>query len=498
MTPNGDVTLFEILLPPAVLARCGPSAEAALTGTLNRLLDRFGLEQTAAVRLGPAENPLGGNLEMHIDGLLCPCSAHDVDRALSYTEGRSLGRSPGRSLADVADNGKTLAALARIVHDTAAVHAGALGRRPTDKVILDLGMNAAFLPIGSPADTSIEASVDDRTGNLIEVRIHPAYLEEIAGENLAEQFRFMAEGLFVELGVRLPAFHCELDTDLDPGSYAFQVNAVGMTPSIGLRPGTVLVNDTVERLRLLEVVGEAALNPATGQPAAVVAAEHRPELEAAGLTTWSPAGYLILDFAAFLRRWTFAVVCRRQVGGALRELSGAFPELTGLLGEQPVTDRLTGLLRDLVRERVSVRDLHRIGHLVLRRPDLDGDDLLAYVRVGLADQIAFTAARSTQTLVVYLLAPEIEETVAEYADAVESDPAARTDLTARLVRAVGAELAHLPATAQMPSLLVFEPSRKLIATLLRGSYPSISVLSHDELPPHFNVQPVARIDWAAE
>lgn len=499
MTPNADVVRFEIRLPSAVLERCGPGAEAGLTRALGAVMEDLCLDRSMELRLAGTEDPLGGALEVHIDGVLCPCSARDVDRALSHGRHEPLSPGPsGRDLCALSDH-QLLAVVTRIVRDTVAVHAHALGPAPVDRALLDLGMavpRRAGDRLGG--DSSIEACVDDGAGEVLEVRVHPEYLETLASEDLADLFAFMTDGLFAELGVALPRLHCELDTGMHPRSYAFRVNAVGMTPSIGLSPGTILVNDSVERLRLMGVPGEAALNPASPQSAAIVADEHGPLLKKAGLTTWTPAGYLILDFAAFLRRWMFAVVSGRRVGDSLRELGRTFPALAGLLAEQPVKDRLTGLLRDLVREQVSIRDLPRIGHLLLRRPELDGGDLLAHVRAGLADQISYQAARGTRTVVAYLLAPEIEDAVVEYvATGRDQEPVARTELTARLIRAVGAELATLPPNAQVPALLVFAPVRQLVAALLRGLYPPIGVLSYDELPPHCNVQPVARIGWAA-
>ncbi|WP_055713879.1 FHIPEP family type III secretion protein [Streptomyces torulosus] len=500
MTPNTDMVRFEIRLPPAVLDRCGPGVEAGLSHALGTVMEELCPDRPMELGLAGTEDPLGGTLEVHIDGVLCPCSARDVDRALSHDRHQPLGPGPsGRDLSAVADDNVLIGVVTRIVQDTVAVHAHVLGVTPVDRTMLDLGMAVPHRADDGPGGgTSVEACVDDGVGEVLEVRIHPEYLETLASEDLAELFAFMTDSLFSELGVPLPPLHCELDTGVHPRSYAFRVNAVRMTPSIGLPPGTLLVNDTIERLRLMGVSGEAALNPASHQPAAIVADEHGPLLKAAGLTTWTPAGYLILDFATFLRRWMFTVVSGRRVGDSLRELGRAFPSLAGLLAEQPVRDRLTGLLRDLVREQVSIRDLPRIGHLLLRRPELDGGDLLAHVRAGLADQISFQAARNTRTVVAYLLDQEIEDAVVEYAAAgPDHEPAIRTDLTTRVIRAVGAELANLPPTAQAPALLVFAPVRQLVAALLRGLYPPLSVLSYDELPPHYNVQPVARIGWAA-
>ena len=55
------------------------------------------------------------------------------------------------------------------------------------------------------------------------------------------------------------------------------------------------------------------------------------------------------------------------------------------------------------------------------------------------------------------------------------------------------ELSSLPLTAQVPVLLTRQEVRRPLRALLRSEFPEITVLSYGDLPPHYNVQPVARI-----
>jgi hypothetical protein len=67
----------------------------------------------------------------------------------------------------------------------------------------------------------------------------------------------------------------------------------------------------------------------------------------------------------------------------------------------------------------------------------------------------------------------------------------------RLLAAVGAELGELPSTSAKPVVLTTLDVRKSLWKLLRSEFSNLSVLSYQELPPDINVQPVARISWAA-
>jgi len=66
-----------------------------------------------------------------------------------------------------------------------------------------------------------------------------------------------------------------------------------------------------------------------------------------------------------------------------------------------------------------------------------------------------------------------------------------------ILRALRAELAYLPPTALIPSVLTFVEARSTLQRLVNSEFPRMSVIAHEELPPGINVQPVARISLAS-
>ena len=61
-------------------------------------------------------------------------------------------------------------------------------------------------------------------------------------------------------------------------------------------------NDTVDRLTLLNIKGEEAVNPANGSECAWIPGEYADIAEQAGLTTWDAAGYMVLHLSSVLRK----------------------------------------------------------------------------------------------------------------------------------------------------------------------------------------------------
>jgi len=318
------------------------------------------------------------------------------------------------------------------------------------------------------------------------------------GKFLYELIPFMRDGLFVELGVRFPGVRARGNPNLPPGSYQIQINEVPVVTGQATL-GHVLVNDTVDRLRLMNVQGFEAVNPSTRQPAAWVPETSKEMLEAAGLTTWDVPGYMILHLAAVLRRHAREFVGVQETQVMLDQLDKAFPAIVKEVIPKVVTVlKLTEILGRLVEEEISVRDLRGILQAVAEygQVEADGVMLTEHVRSSLKRYVSNKYSRGTNTLVVYLLDPQIEEAVrgAIKRTSAGTHLALEPDIAQEIVQAVKNECGHLPPSAQRPVILTAMDIRRYVRKLLEYEFnPPFSVVSYQELSPDLNIQPVARI-----
>jgi type III secretion protein V len=60
---------------------------------------------------------------------------------------------------------------------------------------------------------------------------------------------------------------------------------------------------------------------------------------------------------------------------------------------------------------------------------------------------------------------------------------------------VSDEVGNLPPTAASPVILTTMEIRKILRVLIEKEFPSLAVLSYQELSPDMNIQPIARISW---
>jgi type III secretion protein V len=212
-------------------------------------------------------------------------------------------------------------------------------------------------------------------------------------------------------------------------------------------------------------------------------------LEAAGLTTWDQLGFLVLSLAGAVRGGGYRWIDRPTVDLLLGKFALMFPEAERAARACVPLGRLTLVLRDLLRDNLSIRNLRRILG-VLTDAELNGA-LLAdegqavdVVRTALRDEIGFRARRGTATVTAYLLDPELE---AEAAAGVD-DRRGR-----RLAGALRRELATLPPGVRPPVVLTRRPLRTQVRAAVQPEFPRVRVLSYEDLPPQANVQPIARI-----
>ena len=314
-----------------------------------------------------------------------------------------------------------------------------------------------------------------------------------ASEPNSELFPFLRNGIFDELGLPLPPLRFQADPSLNPGAFALRINAVRTAPRTGLPLDSLLVNDTHERLALLDIDAQPTLNPATRQPGAIVAGEPADVLETFGLTTWDPLQFITLAIAGEIRRSAHPLLTRDVAETLLEALAVWFPALVAQARRRVPTDLLATVLRELLRDQVPIRNPRRILELLLRQatlePPADAAAAVAYVRSGLADVIGARVAGGTETVVVYMLDPQLDDVVAELAAALARDDRAAE----RVVAAVRTERAFLPPTAWVPALLTQPGLASPLRALLRPAFPDMRVIAYSDLPPNLNVQPVARL-----
>jgi type III secretion protein V len=337
-----------------------------------------------------------------------------------------------------------------------------------------------------------------------------------SGASWDGMLELMAEGLFRELGLVLRPITVSVDDSLASPWFRCEWNDLRLPPQRGLDPGHLLVNDTVDRLSLLQIhEAHEAINPANGVKCATIDAAHGEQAVKAGLTTWTPEFYAVLAIASMLRGAAGSLVNRSLYQLCLLRLREGSPDLVGAVEEVLDPDFVLQILRGLLAEEMSIRNLATIleGALELRASiDVDMNryitfppptggvftgshcrslsalvpgDYVEFCRWRLRRYISHKYTRGGNTLVVYLLDRRAEDVLRSG----DIDAGAQ----AAIIRAVREEVGALPPLAQTPVILTSMEARKSLRRLVSSEFPHLAVLSYQELSPDLNIQPIARI-----
>jgi type III secretion protein V len=332
----------------------------------------------------------------------------------------------------------------------------------------------------------------------------------------------MQEGLFYELGIILPKVRVEIDSGLRRNEFRFKLNNHEYPTFSGLERDEFMVNDIADRLRFLKIEGRAAVNPANGNPATIVRGDASmvQMCQQAGLTTWGPVGVLVLTLSAEIRKNAAEFQTLKVTEHGLGSLRAAFPELIETALKRFPIEKFDRILRELLEEEISIRDLksilegllsiHGTTDVELQRyivfiPPAEGlcpvnderdianlsiTDYANFVRMSLKRYISHKYTRGSSTLMVYLLDREIEEKIGK-AGAQGLTDEERLNFKASINR----EVSNLPQGSQSPVLLTTIDIRKTVRELVEDDFPNLAVLSYQELLPDMSIQPIARLSW---
>jgi type III secretion protein V len=439
---------------------------------------------------------IGDGLVSQLPALLLAVSAGvAVTRVASEEEGGSLGGEIGRQLASEPAALATVAALLgalalapglpfapfALLAAGAAAGAHALRRRRALAAALPRPCEGAQDPAGDGSPFQASAPV------VLELAedLHAAGLTG-DGRALRDALATLREQLWRDLGVRLPATAVR-PAPLPPGAFSLLVDDV--PAASGRAPADeVLALVSPEELELAGVAARAAIDPATGRVAAVVAAGDAVRAAALGPVR-APLERALSEVGSALARSAHLFVGVQEAQAMLDALEPVAPALVREASRQIPPSALAEVLRRLVEEGVSIRPFRQILEALLEAGGgARGAAALAEAcRRALARHIGHRFGRG-QPLAALLLDPAAEQVVRDAlaGDVLALDPT----VAAAVLDRIEAESRVL---AEPPSLLVSGDVRRAVRSLVAPRFPRIPVLAFDELPPELPIRPVGRI-----
>ncbi|HYD41455.1 MAG TPA: flagellar biosynthesis protein FlhA [Anaeromyxobacter sp.] len=297
--------------------------------------------------------------------------------------------------------------------------------------------------------------------------------------------------LWRALGVRLPPVAVR-PGDRGDRSYRVLVDDVPIHEA-RLPPDEVVVLAPPDDLALVGIAARAIRDPASGRPAAAVAADDAARASALGPVQDLPER-LRSEVLGALRHGAHHLLGVQEVQLLLDGLEPVAPALVREATAKLPAALVAEVLRQLLEEGVSIRPLRAIleAMLQLAEPRRGAAALAEACRRALRRQLGHAHAAGGP-LSVLLLDPAAEQAIREAlaGEQLALEPRRALALLDTLATELGAE-----RWTQPPVVLVSPDVRRAVRSLLAPRFPSIPVLAYEELPPELPVRPVGRIGAA--
>ncbi|MDX2035181.1 MAG: flagellar biosynthesis protein FlhA [Isosphaeraceae bacterium] len=304
------------------------------------------------------------------------------------------------------------------------------------------------------------------------------------GGDLLERLRTIRQRVARDLGLIVPQVRIRDEIGLGANDYRLKIR------------GTIVGQGTAYAGRLLAVPpsglatrpeGRDGIDPTTGRPAVWIHADGREIAELAGCRILEASAVVAGHFAEVVLGHADELMTREQVGRLLDKVRGGSPALVdevvpGLLRAGEVQR----ILQNLLRERVSVRDLETILEtLAVHANKIKDVDLLTeHVRRGLARRITQQYSGADGRLHVVNLSREVDAMLAA-AGSLEDrrpDEAIGPEAARNLVKAVAQAVAPMIEAGHPPIVIGSPEARPVLKDLTRADLPRLVVLSHREIP----------------
>jgi flagellar biosynthesis protein FlhA len=311
-----------------------------------------------------------------------------------------------------------------------------------------------------------------------------ALADPTRGGDLLDRLRAIRHRVARELGLIVPHVRIRDEIGLGPHDYRLKIR------------GTVVGQGIAYAGRLLAVPpaglvarpdGRDGVDPVSGQPAVWIHVDGREVAELAGCRILETAAVVAGHFGEIVLSHADELMTRDQVERLLEPVRATSPALVaevvpGLLR----AGELQRVLQNLLRERVSIRDLETILETLAVHAGKvqDIDALTEHVRCGLARRITEQYRGPDGRLRVVTLARGLDARLAAAGGQADVRPAAAlgADAARSLVRAVARAVGPLIEAGAPPVVLGSAEARPVLKDLTRADLPRLIVLSHREIP----------------
>ncbi|MBI5537757.1 MAG: flagellar biosynthesis protein FlhA [Deltaproteobacteria bacterium] len=319
------------------------------------------------------------------------------------------------------------------------------------------------------------------------------------GGTLLDRISVLRRQFALDLGFVMPPVRVRDNLQLQPSKYRFMILGTEIAEAT-VRPGHVLAMQSSPDAP--DLPGEATVDPAFGTRAWWVPLRDREHVEALGYTVVDPTTVLVTHLGEIVRANAYQLLGRGEMQHLFDVFSRSHPKLVDeLIPNFLSAGDVLKVLRNLLREGVSIRDLRSILEALLEfSPSTkDTEQLTELTRQRLSRQLTAAYKAKDGAIHALILHPQVDDMFQRSLRDIAAGTGGALDPeeTRRLGLAIERAVARQIATGRPPVLVTRPDLRRYIRAFAERRVPTLAVLSFREVEPSVTIRPMETISSAA-
>jgi flagellar biosynthesis protein FlhA len=315
------------------------------------------------------------------------------------------------------------------------------------------------------------------------------------GGDLLDRITMIRRQLATELGIIIPPIRIRDNIQLKPNEYRIKIRTI-LVGKCELMNGAYLAMDPGTATK--KIRGIQTVEPAFGLPALWITESQKEDAELSGYTVVELPAVLATHLTEIVRKHAFELLTRQDV----RQLLDTVKESNTVLVDELIPGVLSvgdvhKVLQNLLRERISIRDLQLILETLANvAPRNKNTEILTeYVRNALAKQICEAFKGENNIIPVITLDPNLE---AKLEGALQENESgfrfgiSPTDI-GKILEVTRPVIEKVKTTGEIPVLLCSPTIRSAFKRLTENNFGELIVLSYNEIVSGIEIRSLGMI-----
>ena len=316
------------------------------------------------------------------------------------------------------------------------------------------------------------------------------------GGNLLDRVTMIRKQTALDLGIVVPPVRIRDNIQLKPSAYVIRIRGVKVSEGELQVKGYMAIDPGYAEG---PIEGIEATDPAFGLPVRWITEANRERAELLGYNVVGPDDVLATHLTEVIRSHAHEILGRQNVQALIDGVKKDYPAVVGeLIPDQISLGGVQKILQNLLKERVPIRDMVTVLETTADYAPItkDPEILAEYVRTALGRTICQLYQTPEGTLPALTVSPKVEGLISESIQNTVAGikVALAPDLARRLFERMAGLIDGMVSNGQQPLVLTAPTIRLAFRRLTETTFPSLTVLSYNEIVPGIEVFSVGMVD----